>query len=487
MNYTETTESKDGRTIPLIEKNALHSKYNPEREAQSFAAQFKKGGFFVVLGIAGGYHISALLQAHPQSKVVAVEAEKADIEFLKRIPEVEKLGNDKRVRFASEESIENAITESYKPALHGDMTICALRSWENIFKERKEAIFGKIKDALKKVSADYSVQSHFGKIWQKNIFENLKSASESNTDIKKTISGIPSKKTAAIIAAGPTLDKTVEKIRKDRVSYFVIATDTAFSALEERKIEADCVVSVDGQSVSHAHFMHAIDNDTIFVFDLCANSSAARKVVEAGGKAIFTESGHPLARYASTYTGRRAFQVIETGSGTVTIAAADFAIKTGFTHLEFFGADFSYVDGLPYAKGTYLDRIYRSDETMLDNFETRFDKLMFRTELKKTGKRKFTTEILESYSESMESFLKNRGFKRIENGETKIFTAGKSAKAEWNFSDFDYRKFVEFYRSKMKNMPEEDSPEMMTILPLAAHMKSPILAHAKSLEYTEKL
>ena len=82
--------------------------------------------------------------------MVAVEAEKADIEFLKRIPEVEKLGNDKRVKFASEESIENAITESYKPALHGDMTICALRSWENIFKERKEAIVGKIKDALKK-------------------------------------------------------------------------------------------------------------------------------------------------------------------------------------------------------------------------------------------------------------------------------------------------------------------------------------------------
>ena len=31
--------------------------------------------------------------------------------------------------------------------------------------------------ALKKISADFSVQSHFGKIWQRNIINNLKQIS----------------------------------------------------------------------------------------------------------------------------------------------------------------------------------------------------------------------------------------------------------------------------------------------------------------------
>lgn len=487
MNYTETTESKDGKIIPVIGRTALHSKYNPEREAQNFASQFEKSSFFVILGLAGGYHISAILERHPTARVIAVEAESDDIEFLKRIPEVQKLHSDKRVRFAAEEDIGRTIMEFYKPAIHGDMTIAALRSWENIFKEKKNSIVEKIQEALKAVSADYSVQCHFGKIWQRNIFENLKSASKLNEKAKDIFDEIPAEKTAAVIAAGPTFNETVRKIEENRSGYFLIATDTAYSALEERKIKADCVVSVDGQNVSHSHYMHKIDSGTIYVFDLCANSSAVRKAVEAGGKVVFSESGHPLARYASTYTGKKAFPTIETGSGTVTIAAADFAVKAGFRKIEFFGADFSYVGGLSYTKGTYLDRIYRSDENRLDNAETRFDRLMFRTELKRTGDSRFTTEILESYSDSMEAFMKRSGFKKIADGSTKIFESEKNKKERTDFQEFNYEDFIKFYRGRISQMPDEDSPEMMTLLPLAANMKSRILAHSKSLGYTEKL
>ena len=67
-----------------------------------------------------------------------------------------------------------------------------------------------VEKAIKTVKADFAVQSHFGKIWNKNIFENLKIASEQK-NTSQTIENLKknNKKTAAIIAAGPTLDTTV--------------------------------------------------------------------------------------------------------------------------------------------------------------------------------------------------------------------------------------------------------------------------------------
>ncbi|MBR6913127.1 MAG: hypothetical protein IKN34_04890, partial [Treponema sp.] len=57
-----------------MNKTALHSKYNPERESQSYPTQFTDGSlFFVILGIAGGYHIQSLKEKFPDAKIIAVE------------------------------------------------------------------------------------------------------------------------------------------------------------------------------------------------------------------------------------------------------------------------------------------------------------------------------------------------------------------------------------------------------------------------------
>lgn len=487
MNYTEIIESKNGEKIPLVNKTALHSKYNPEREAESFANQFASPAFFVVVGLAGGYHISALMKKFPESNVIAAENDESDLRFLEKLPEIQKLHSEKRFQAATKSDIKRKIIETYKPAIHGDMTIATLRSWENIFPDEKKEIIKEIQSALKIVSADYSVQCHFGKIWHKNIFENLKVASEIKTDIKKTIGEIPNEKIAAIIAAGPSLNETYKKIEDEREKYFVIATDTAFSVLAERKIKADCVVSVDGQNISHSHYMHGIYSDTIFVFDLCANSSAVRKVRSGSKKIIFTENGHPLAKYASAYTGKNSFLENYTGSGTVTIAAASFAITAGFTKIEFFGADFSYIGGAPYARGTYLDTIYGTSESKFENSETKFSALMFRTELKRVGERKFTTEVLESYENSAEKFMSECGFSKTNEGKTKFFKSNGKKDSDLDFVPFSYEDFRNFYKNRIKNIPSEDSAEMTTMLPLVASLKSRILAHSKSLEYTDKL
>ena len=69
-----------------------------------------------------------------------------------------------------------------------------------------------------------------------------------------------------------------------------------------------------------------------------------------------------------------------------------------FNDIEFFGADFSYLNGKPYAKGTYLDNLYAIKSSRITNTETAFTKLLYRTELINIEKNKYTTKILESYN-----------------------------------------------------------------------------------------
>ena len=81
------------------------------------------------------------------------------------------------------------------------------------------------------------------------------------------------------------------------------------------------------------------------------------------------------------------FPKIDSISGTVTMAALNFAIKMGFENINIIGADFGYLNGKTYAKGTYFDSIYNIKTLKTNTNETIFDKLLFRTNLiqEKTG------------------------------------------------------------------------------------------------------
>ena len=216
FSYFKIEPAKDGSLIPLCknsETNAelsLHSKYNPIREAESFAQNSSESSFFVLLGLAGGYHIDSLLKRFPKSKILVLETDETSITFLTQIPLVKELSLNQRVIFSTLSDISQKLLENYKPALHGNLSILSLRQWENVFAEEATEAREKIRQSIKLLAQDFSVQSHFGKIWHKNILSNLKLAekAKSFSQIKKLAD---SKKKAAIIAAGPSLDKKIQE------------------------------------------------------------------------------------------------------------------------------------------------------------------------------------------------------------------------------------------------------------------------------------
>ena len=458
MIYKEIIKSKNGAEIPVfLDGKSFHSKYNPEREAISLAQNAEKNDFFLVTGLGAAFHIKELQKKFPDSFILVVENSKNDIEFLEKIPGVKNIRNEK-TKICALENLEETLQRFYLPAKFSTFSVFSMNSW--ILEIDKNLLIKKINSALEKISADFSVQAHFGKIWQANILNNLKFANQERNFY------LPTEKKCLICAAGPTLDEKIGFIRKKRNEYYIIATDTAFRTLCKEKILSDAVISIDGQMISYSHFTEKISGETLFIFELMANHSAVKKTAEKTKNILFTISSHPFEQLIDL-SQKNAFFKADSSSGTVTIAALDFAKKAGFSNIEIFGADFGYTNNKPYAKGTYLDRINYSKQTKISSAEKEFSKLMFRTELIDISKNKKTTEVLRHYEENLFSWCKYNSCKIEKSGNIyKIINFSKERREVKNMP-FDTKLFF----GQLEN--SENSVQVETaLLPYISWLKS---------------
>ena len=481
VSYTGLIESKSSRLIPQKDGLALHSRYDPQKEAKAFADSFNDDSlFFIIGGLAGGYHIEALLKNNPNRKIIAVENCKEDFDFLYKIPCCKELKNNSQVIFTTPEKLFETIINSYIPSAFGKFTVTFLRAWENAFPSTANVIKEIAKKTEELSIRDFLTQRAFGKIWQKNIIDNLRIL-EKLKKVELNQSALL-KKTAAIIAAGPTLDQKISILKEKRDDFFIICADTSYQVLLSSGIKSDAVVSLDGQMISYCHFIKTNRTNiegTIFLFDLCAQTSTVRHIQSLGGKIIFFSSAHPLSSLAGYFLQKSNFIRLDSGSGTVTIAAADFAYKLGFSKVEFFGADFAYKNGKPYTKGTYLDLLYSKNQNKLETAETKFCSLMFRTPLIKLDKNSYTNALMESYKNALGYYLKN-----------------PASKLCVDFFPMSAKTFLKNLHDELLSFPNDFfkallNPHIATILPLMAYyekyysiQQSYELALKKTLEYT---
>ena len=457
----------------------MHSKSNPAQESvlnseQAVTAAERGEGFFLVMGIGAGYHIKNLLEVLTKNSshgngtfcIVCVEADAESLDFCMEFSCVKELADNQNITLCSKDLLSDILTEKYVPSMYGNLFILPQRAWQNENKVSFCQIEDIVRASLKDISDDYSVQAHFGKIWMSNILGNLRTFKSNNSiNFDTTL-------TAAVIAAGPSLDDTIKVLKDKRSSYCIISTDTAYGTLVKTGIIPDITVSVDAQFVSVSHFYGCPSGKgtgTTFIFDICTNPSAAVYLKGKGHKVFFIQSGHPLSRLASNTAD---FPFVETGAGTVTIACCDIARLLGFNKIELFGADFAYSRGKPYTRGTYLETQFMSSATRILPQETRFTALMYRTSLKQISgerlacKKAYSSEVLERYQSALSEWAFKYGYERNGN----LLTGTKACSCRLNNVNkktFNFMTFMEHWSEELKNRSC-----METLLPYIAFLQT---------------
>ena len=257
--YKGFETAKNGTQIPVFASGrTMESRYNPQRDAENLCNTISPDdNIFLVLGIGSGLLISLLTEKCPSAKIIALELYEQDIDFLSQSETIQKLKTNPKVILTSLEQLESVLIQNYLPAKYGNLKIIEQRGWVNENSDKIESIKTILNKTLGIISADYSVQAHFGKIWNSNILQNTLLAEKTSVNFSELTKN-EINKTAVVVAAGPTLDKTINLLcdQNERNKYYVISTDTAAQSLIKKNIIPEVIISIDGQSVSYNHFLN---------------------------------------------------------------------------------------------------------------------------------------------------------------------------------------------------------------------------------------
>lgn len=474
--YTGTITARNGTEVPVFAGGrTFFSSYNPDRDADNFVTAHKDAfagaGCILIGGIGNGLHIIKLSEAFPEARIIAFETDESSLQFaLHHIPsslseETRRTGS--RIILTSAEQLRTVLLSHYLPSIHGNFAFAAVRSWADAIGGKTASYVSLINETIADISADYSVQAQFGKLWHKNILTNLSlydslapslrfNAAHFHSDARK----------AAIIGAGPSLDETIRILAENRSEYCIFATDTVFSSLKAASITPDFVVTVDSQLISGQHFTGQSFEGTVLATDLTGNSSIIKHALSQNANILFFCNNHPLSQLVGSWLTdicklKSPFPVIDSGAGTVLHAAADLSRKLGFTELCFFGADFAYSGGKPYTKGTYLEKRYYTEEDRTGNAETAYSRLMYRTPLSLLPDGSATTEVLSRYKKTLESYLQESCTCLLTNSSDDEISENRNHSPK--LSDF-----IPWYLEKLQ---KKDEKVLFSLLPLAAWYK----------------
>jgi len=453
--YSGIKSAKSGSAVVLFDNNRpAHSLYDPEQEAVRLIEDIPEDAFICFVGVGSGYHIRSFLDKHPRSRCLLVEPNECVWKALLSLVDLSDILQNSRVSVCCRaDSICEDLPLHWFPALSPRFRLIPLRSWKEFFPEASKTALDGINGALARISSDYSVQAHFGRLWFRNALMNIAQMDSSNNSIPH----IDAQKEAVIAAAGPGLEKWLPRLRENRDRYAIFATDTSWGSLNNAGIEPDYFISIDGQNVSLSHVMNSLPASTIVFVDLCANPGVLRETKKAGCRCFITGGGHPLIQSTDL---RNSLPPVDTSSGTVALAARSIAYSLGFTSVVLAGADFCYPLGKAYARGTYLYDKFSAQATRLIPSESLWTGLLFRTEvasLNDSNLRTYRTAVLDSYEEAAKNPQKMH---------------------DWNknsFIPFSKERFFSSLKqgiSRLTVSSSHEDPYLRSLLPLIAWARS---------------
>jgi len=439
--------SRTGDPVPaLLDQSGfarpLHSTIDPQKEAERLIGMEDEENFLILLGLGAGYYAEAALRKNNTSMVLVIEYNMAGLAELLNYLDYTRLFLDPRFRLLADPSevvLERRILEMYKPALYGGIRVVPLRSRTSADTRLFNLAAGIISSAISKISGDYSVQAHFGKRWFSNIIRNLKYLEE----IQRPL---PSVKRIAITAAGPSLLLQIGRLSEKRKEVFLIATDTSLPCLLHSGIIPDAVISIDCQHISYYHFMGGLPGKIPLYTDLASPPLLASMPTQH----YFFSCGHPLSGYISGKW--RALPELDSSGGNVTYAAVSLAVHMGAVEIELYGADYSYPQGISYARGTYIYSFFAKRQNRLSPLEAQASAFLFRTPLEKKIKGSswyYETSILSSYREKLEE--------KSESMEA-VLTVMEGTGAPIRISRAENRKTVSQYRRLPEAAPYNRKP-----------------------------
>ena len=199
-----------------------------------------------------------------------------------------------------------------------------------------------LKDQLEAWFMDESsVRTHFRRL-DGNFKKNVRVKAKNINDLRPLFEG----KEIVIVAAGPSLDKNMEKLKERKEGIVILAAGTVLKKMLNAGIRPDYAIVTDGYMTVYPQIQGIEDCGVPLIF----LSTVYSKIPQTyqGDKYLLCQNGFGPAEELAE---RNGWQLVESG-GSVMTTAFDLCLRLKAKRIIFTGLDLAYTDSQKHAKGT---------------------------------------------------------------------------------------------------------------------------------------
>lgn len=355
--------AKNGTPILIVNKNGkefrLNSIYQPEKEAERFAIQYKeleKGSIVIVFGYANGIFPAALNVACKDSANIIYYEPSAEIKRESNLQKEEELFEQvatiQYVLPLNDISHKNVFSLEQFPELldrlinvtnYKKVQIIILPKYRELFPDEYEAFYKTVQYHVQKIQMNIATAKGMGYSAVVNNIRNL-SHLENSYCSDSFVGMFPKNMPAIIVSAGPSLEKNVTVLRRAKNHALIICVDSAAKYLMKHEIQPDILVSVDPKKP-----LNLFEDDRLDGIPIIASTDSNYKIFEKIPRSgiIFASTENEYVQDLYRQTGHDIHRL--KSGGSVATFAFSLCIQWGFQTIILIGQDLALADMQRYA------------------------------------------------------------------------------------------------------------------------------------------
>lgn len=254
---------------------------------------------------------------------------------------------------------EKAMSELVKKVLRYEMVPhyrkLILPNYDVLFPEEAVAFLRMINDVTNDVIVNYLTQMRFAEVSVRNLLDNVKYLCD-GYKTTQLVEVIPNDIPGIVVAAGPSLNKNIQELKKAKGRAFIVAVDTAIKPLLAEGIIPDMFAIVDGKKP-----LDLIQKEEAKKIPLVTTINANSKILEyhTGMKFFYNESYALVERILMH--GDWQYGGVATG-GSVATSVFSLLYKIGLTRIILVGQDLAFTGNRSHADGTF-EKVMKEENT----------------------------------------------------------------------------------------------------------------------------
>ena len=329
---------------------------NPRKAAKDMLSQnikkpMKANDIIINFGIGLGYLLDETFNTHP-SRIMIYEPDIKILHFvLNNVDISEHLASGRVTIFTDLDELIKKLSSMY--LTKDKVEIVYLKNYAIIKNQELITLTQKVYDTCKSKMIDINTITKFSKNWLENSIKNIAKVNNSATYLLSDLVNKFEGQTALIVAAGPSLNENIEKIKSNREKFLIFAVNKVLRTLLSNDIIPDFLVCLDAANTDYTlvgleDYLPKIN----CIMDLKSDNNILNKNFR---RCFISFSENDFAiRNLMEYN--RFIKTLEIGGSATTMAYVS-AVVLGFSKIIFTGLDLAFKDDVIYSSGETIQKL----------------------------------------------------------------------------------------------------------------------------------